>query len=127
LNLFYYPSVAFIDVILVLVISGKLNAMVKALAIFITMVGIFVVTLLNYSMSMIPREANRFYPKLNSLIAKNGLHLKMKLKVCSLIEKISGPVIGLYCFEFFPFTNYEFYLFAVNCVMNFILFMGLLK
>jgi len=52
-------------------------------------------------MSMIPREIENLYPKLNSSIAGNGLQLRMKLKVLSLIEKISDAAMGLYCLDFF--------------------------
>jgi len=107
--LFYYPGVAFIDISLILVIMGKTNEIVRALAIFVSIITIFVMTIPNYSMSMIPREIKSLYPKLNSLIVRGRLHLRVKLKICSLTERISGSVIGLYCFDFFPFTNYEFY------------------
>jgi hypothetical protein len=46
-----------------------------------------------------------------------------------LIEKLSGPVIGLYCYDFLPimtFTNYEVYLYITNCVKDLILFIGLI-
>jgi len=124
--IFYYCSVTFTDIILILALLDRTNTIARAITIYVTICTIFVITLPNYSMSMIPREVNSFYPKLNSLIVRSRLQLRMKLKVCSLIEKISGPVIGLYCFDFFPFTNYEFYIFSVNCTMSFILFMGLL-
>jgi hypothetical protein len=75
-------------------------------------------------MSSIPKSAIKPYVKLNSLIARKRINLQIKLKIVDLNERLSGPIIGIYCFELFPFTNYEFYLFAANCVMNFILFMG---
>jgi hypothetical protein len=75
-------------------------------------------------MASIPKSAIKPYVKLNSLIARKQINLQIKLKIVDLIERLSGPVIGIYCFELFPFTNYEFHLFAANCVKNFILFMG---
>lgn len=81
--------------------------------------------ILNSTMSLIPNAAHQPYGKLNSLIAKKRIRLNHKLKVCALIERLSGPVIGLYCYELFPFTNYEFYLYVANCVKIFILFVGL--
>ena len=39
--------------------------------------------------------------------------IKLKWKVITLIERLAGPTIGIYCFNLFPFTNYEFYQYIV--------------
>jgi len=74
---------------------------------------------------MIPKEVHRPYNKLNTIIARNQTTTVLKLKVLGLIEKLSGPVIGIYCLDFFPFTRYEFYVYLVNCIKYFILLMDL--
>ena len=67
------------------------------------------------------------YTFIISIIARKQFGSMTKLKVIPLAERLSGPILGIYCYDLFPFTNYEFYVFCVNCVLNFILLMGLLK
>ena len=88
-------------------------------------VGILNVFAVNYFLCSVGREAHKSYPFIKSILTRKRLRLMTKLKVISLFERLSGPLIGFYCYDLFPFTNYEFYLFCVNCVSNFILFMGL--
>ena len=87
-------------------------------------VNLFIV---NYLLSSIAREAHSSYQLLNTLIVRKNLGLRLKLKILSLIEKLSGPVIGIYCYDLFPFTNYELYIFTINCILNFMLFYNLLN
>jgi len=121
--IYYYLAVPLIDLAVIAIILDT-NQLNRILAILLTIIGVLHLFCLNISMTSIPKSAMKPYVKLNSLIARKRIDLKIKLKIVDLIERISGPVIGIYCFELFPFTNYEFYLFAINCVMNFILFMG---
>jgi len=74
---------------------------------------------------MVPKEAHRPYVRLYSILARKPATTMLNLKVLGLIEKLSGPIIGIYCQDFFPFTNYEFYLYISNVVQNFILLIGL--
>ena len=67
----------------------------------------------NYLVTIIGREAHRSYAVLNSLIVRKRLSGRIKLKVLGLIERLSGPVIGVYCYDLFPLTNYEFYFFVL--------------
>ena len=119
-------SVPGLDFLMIYILTDELNIIIRISLILLFCVACFVFLCLSYTMSLIPTSAVRPYQALNSIIARKSLDIKLKLKVCQLIEKLSGPVIGLYCYEFFPFTNYEVYLYVTNCVMNFILFMDLL-
>jgi hypothetical protein len=123
--LLYYLSVPVLDLLIIIVIFDGMHIINRLLSIIVAMVAILCLLSLNSTMSLIPNAAHQPFGKLNSLIAKKRIRLDLKLKVCALIEKLSGPVIGLYCYELFPFTNYEFYLYVANCVKIFILLMGL--
>jgi hypothetical protein len=37
------------------------------------------------------------------------ISIERKLKIDAFIEKMSGPVIGFYGLDFFPFNSYELY------------------
>ncbi len=118
------------DFSMIYILKAELNGIMRIMFIILFFGSCFIFFCwsytMSYTMSLIPTAAVRPYQALNSIIARKSLKLKLKLKVCQLIEKLSGPVIGLYCYEFFPFTSYEVYLYVTNCVSNFILFMGLL-
>jgi hypothetical protein len=120
---YYYLAVPLIDLLVISMILDT-NRINRILIILLSIIIVLLLICPNISMSSIPKSAMKPYVKLNFLIARKRINMKMKLKIVDLIERLSGPVIGIYCFELFPFTNYEFYLFSINCVMTFILFMG---
>ena len=121
---YYYLIVPAIDLSLVYLFN-ETNQVYRLTVWFFLNLFIVQVFYLNYFLSEISRSAHSCYVNLNSLIAKYRFNRNLKLKVLNLIERLSGPVIGIYCYDLFPFTNYEFYLFVMNCVLNFILFMQL--
>ena len=122
---YYYLMVPFIDLCVIVVIEESdiyLSVLWLELG-FIIIINLFIV---NYMLSLIARSAHYSYPLLNTCIARqnytqNVLSLKLRLKILALIERLSGPVIGIYCYDLFPYTNHEFYIFCANCVKNFIL------
>ena len=85
------------------------------------------ILLVAFLMSSVGTLAHSCYPKLNSLIVRNNLNLHTKMKTSSLIERLCGPLIGIYCLDLFPVTNFEFYLFVVNCAKNLVLLIDLIK
>ena len=80
---------------------------------------------INALQAMVITGAHGFYPTLNSMMARKPMSVRLKLKVLSLIEKLSGPEIGFYCFDFFPFTNYAFALLIGNMSSNLLMFITL--
>jgi len=123
--IFYYFTVPGYDLLVILAIHKKIDTINRILSSILLFLGVYVLFIFNYSFSSIGKVAHRPYNKLNSIVAGKPIPRILKLKVLGLIEKLSGPVIGIYCLDFLPFNNYEFYLFITNCVLNFILFMGL--
>jgi len=123
---FYLISVPAIDLMLILSIDKNLDIIKRILASICSVIAIILLFLINYSLSMFQKEAHRPYNRLNSIIARRPATTALDLKVLGLIEKLSGPVIGIYCLDIFPFTNYQFYLYISNCILNFLLIIGLL-
>jgi len=114
-----------IDLFILLSIHQEVDIINRTLASIIAIIGVFVLFIFNYSMASVSKAAHRPYNKLYSIIVRKSITTTFKLKVLELIEKLSGPVIGIYCLDLFPFTNYEFYLYISNCAQNFILLIGL--
>ncbi len=82
--------------------------------------------ILNIPMLGITMSCKKPYNKLNSIIATKRIDLRMKLKTIELIERLTGPEIGIYCYDLFPFSNYELYLYTANCVTNLFFFSSLI-
>ena len=101
------------------------NVVFRLATLFLIFVGVLNIFVVNYFLCSVGIEAHKSYPFIKSILTTKRLRLMTKLKVISLSERLSGPLIGFYCYDLFPFTNYEFYIFCVNCVSNYILFMGL--
>ncbi len=124
--IYYYVSVPFMGLLLICVLLDEINANIRFVLLVFLINSCLVLLYLAYAMSLVPIAAISPYQRLNSIITRKTVNINLKLKVFQLIEKLSGPVIGFYCYEFFPFTNYEIYIYVVNCVMYFILFRGLM-
>ena len=77
----------------------------------------------NHLLTRIGSKAHQSYKFLNSLMATKRLSLRVRIKCLNLIERSSGPLIGIYCLDLFPFTNYECYVFIVNVISNFFMVM----
>ena len=121
---FYYMVIPSIDFAMIFIIY-ETSLFIRLITIFVTIVNTFFLFSTSYLLSTIIFEAHKSYAVLYSLIFRNRLRLKIKFKILSLIERLAGPPIGIYCYDLFPYNNFEFYLFIVNCISNFILFMDL--
>ena len=95
------------------------------------MIGIFLVLgvnvmAINHMLTRIGVKAHQSYKFLNSLMATKRLSLRVRIKCLNLIERSSGPLIGIYCLDLFPFTNFECYVFIVNFVSYFFFLIDIL-
>jgi len=106
-------------------IHKNMNIYHRIVASFIAVLALIGQFLINYSLFKIPKGAHRLYNKLNSIITRKPPARVSNWKVLGLIEKLSGPVIGIYFLDIFPITNYEYYLYISYCIQNFILLIGL--
>ena len=88
---------------------------------------VFVLYVFNYTASSFSSATNNSRKYLYSFLCRNKTSIKTRLKISSFIEKLSGPVIGFYCFKIFAFTNYEFYRYLAFVSINFFLIYGLIK
>ena len=111
-------------------------------------VGVFILYGITYTSARLAYHAHKPYNYLNRLMAEksimfiktmkrsmkigstrmeitNGMRdFKLKFNVLTLIERLAGPTIGIYCFDIFPFTNYEFYQYIVAASSLYILLLG---
>jgi hypothetical protein len=60
----------------------------------------------SYFSSSLFYSAHDFTSYLYAFLTTKRTSLQHRLKIFAFIENLCGPVIG-YCFDLFPFTNYE--------------------
>ena len=85
--------------------------------------AIFVANLLS---SLISKSSTLPLKYLHRYMAENQLPTKQRLKTMEMIERLCGPDIGFYCYDFFPMNSYEFYIYVSNCCKNYFLIKSLL-
>jgi hypothetical protein len=80
----------------------------------------------NYMSSSLSSSAHDFISDLHTFLVSKKIPVQHKLKISAFIEKLCGPVIGYYCYDLFPFTNYEFYRYVSFVSINYILLNALI-
>jgi hypothetical protein len=77
----------------------------------------------NYVSSSLSSSAHDFTSDSYSFLFNKRIIIPIphRLKVIAFIEKLCGPVIGYYCLDLFPFTNYEFFQFVSFIFCNYFL------
>jgi len=126
LLLIYYLYSPLIDMALYLAIYID-NFYFKLFLIAGTFLFILFLFLFSLTTAQLRYSAHFPYKNLNSIIAKqNEIPLEKKMKIVGLIERLAGPDIAVYCHDFFPLNNYEFYEFIAIISSNFFLLIGLI-
>jgi hypothetical protein len=122
----YYLYSPLIDMILYLTIYID-HFYIKLFGIFVTFVFILFLFLFSLTTAQLKNSAHLSYKNLNSIIAKQKrMPRAKKMRIIGLIERLAGPDIAVYCYDFFPLNNYEFYLFIASIAKNFFLLIGLI-
>ena len=99
---------------------GRFGAIVILIAIFS---AVFYTNVMN---TWISGSAHKPYSTLYSIInSRINIRSNEKLKIMSFIESLSGPVIGFYCYDLFPMTNYQLYKYLCVSAINYFLIMTL--
>jgi hypothetical protein len=126
-GIIFYVSIPAFDMLVILIFYNNLDFYFRSTFIFLLIQFGFALFYHNYIVCSVSTAAHSIYPKLNSLIVKRRLDYRTKSRVIALIEKLSGPKIAFNCMDWFPLTNFEFFLFVINCIQAFILITGLIK
>jgi hypothetical protein len=126
MGVYYFCSVAPLDLGIVLMMSEH-NLWLKLTIGLLLIVIIVNACYINHLQATVIKLAHGCYPTLNSMMANKPMSVRLKLKVLALIEKLTGPEIGMYCFDLFPFTNYAFALLIANMSSNLLMFIDVAK
>ena len=124
MGVYYFCSVGPIDMGIVLIMFEH-NVKMRLVTGLILVIVIVNACFINWLQANVINGAHGCYPILNSMMARKPMSLRLKLKVLALIEKLTGPEIGFYCFDFFPFTNYAFAVLIANVSSSLMMFIEL--
>jgi hypothetical protein len=117
----YFCAALGLNLLLSLALNIKLNPLLRIVYysnFFQISVAVYI---FNYIAAAVSHSAHRLTPILYAFLATNKTSTKQKLEISALIEKLSGPKIGFYCLDFFPFTNFELYQYLAFVSYAFIL------
>jgi len=121
LAIVYFTSAPGLALLLSLALNTTYSIYIRA-AYYTLIVQIgFGLYLFNYIASSYSSSAHDFTSILYKFLTEKHISIFHKLKIYSFIEKLSGPVIGFYCFDFFPFTNFELYQYMAFVSISYIL------
>jgi len=125
LAIIYFFETPPFNIIFHLVISNGVNTYMR-IVYSISAVTVLIVLFALSSVSSLSTAAHSPTSSLNSFLARNKCSIKRKLKISGFLEKLSGPVIGFYCYNFFALTSFAFFEYIVFNVKDYILMSGLL-
>ena len=109
-----------------LTLSEKSDLYFRVVFYFVISLGTsvtFAVTLMSCRVTHFARKPLKY---LHRYLIENHMTVRQRLKTLDLIESLSGPDIGFYCLDLFPMNSYEFYLFVINCISNYLLISNLI-
>ena len=98
---------------------------------FSALFGCILLVLLIFAVSsllaMISKSAHKCYPLLYSILMTRSLTYRQRLRIESMISRLSGPVIGFYCLDLFAVNSYEFSQLILISVANYLFIIGLFQ
>jgi hypothetical protein len=127
LAIIYFLFTPIVNIVVYITIS-EANYFLRIFYALVAIVLSLIVFIANYISSSLSSSAHDFTSDLYSFLFNPRIIISVqhRLKICAFIEKLCGPVIGYYCYDLFPFTNYEFYEFVSFVFSNYFLMNDLL-
>ena len=124
-----FITVSFIKIIsLYLLIYMKRVSLMRMLIANIFIVSFFFSYLIYYFLSHQIKSAHHSHQFVHSIVCKYKMSLNLRLKLSNFIDRLTGPSIGLYCYDIAPcdintFCNVILYLIKViKSIINFNIF-----
>jgi len=122
----YFLSAPAIDILLHLALQKSVNEVMRMLYILCIFHVLLVSYIYTYVLSTLSSRAHDVTSDLYSFIVRNRSNRRNKLKISAFIEKLCGPTIGIYCYNLFAYTPFEFYKYVAFVSSTYILMDGLL-
>jgi hypothetical protein len=120
LFIIYFLKTPLLNIVLYLTVS-EVNTYLRLFWGFIAFNFTYTAFIANYICSSVSSSAHDFTSDLYAFLSNKRIIIPVqhRLKISGFIEKLCGPVIGYYCYDLFPFTNYEFYEYVSIVLSNY--------
>ena len=107
--------------------QNESNIFFKLILSFISFTTLSILSAMNITCAQICSEAHKPYSTLFSIITDRNIRMssRIRCKLLSFMEKLSGREIGFYCYDLFPMNNWEFYQYLYIAGSNYFLIMSL--
>jgi len=122
----YLFSTPTVDILIHFTFEKNTNEILRMIYIIGIIQLILFLYIYNYIMSSLSSAAHDYTSDLHSFIVRNRSNPRNKLKISAFIEKLCGSTIGIYCFDWFAMTAFEFYKYIAFISSTYILMDGLL-
>jgi len=122
----YFLATPAVDILAHLVIYKVTNVYMRIIygsVCFQLVTALYVFTTIVSSLSS---SAHNLTSDLYLFLVRKRCYLRNKLKIMAFIEKLCGPDIGIYCYDLFAFTTFEFYKYIAFVSSTYILLSGLI-
>jgi hypothetical protein len=88
----------------------------------------FAIFIVKYICTSLSSSAHDFTSDLYAFLSNKRIIIPVehRLKISAFVEKLSGSVIGYYCYDFFPLTSYAFYEYILMVSANYFLMSNLI-
>lgn len=121
LAIVYFTSGPALALLLSLALNSTFNLYIR-IAYYVVIVQICIALyVFNYIASSYSSSAHSFTSIMYKFLNEKQISIEHKLKINTFIEKITGPAIGFYCLDFFPFNSYELYRYIMFISASYIL------
>lgn len=99
------------------------SLLMRLIMLSVPVVSAFIFTFAFVLCNSMSKSAHSPLKLLHKIMSHNMIvrNVKLKIKVITLIDKLSGPVIGFYHFSDYPITNYYLIAYMINFCSNFML------
>lgn len=122
----YFFATPLVNILLHMMIYKSINVFMCIFFGFFLSQLVFALYLYTYIASSLSAAAHDFPSYLHSFIVRNRSNIRNKLKISAFIEKLYETTIGIYCYNLFAFTTFEFYEYLAFISGNYFLLNGLL-
>ena len=103
------------------------NPWFKYCSLFCYIILYFLILAGSSLLAMLSKSAHKCYPLLYSILMTRSLTYRQRLRIESMISRLSGPVIGFYCLDLFAVNSYEFSQLILISVANYLFIIGLFQ
>lgn len=121
----YFSLIPIVDSLLIIITLTSIAFQMRIILIIIFALLFVAIIKFSYEFASISSAAHSSYNKLNSIIVKISVSLKLKIDVCNMIERQAQTDIAVTVFDIIASTNNELYLFYGEMFKNFFLFISL--